>query len=157
MTKGYLEWMSCLHAWNAAVSDHDGEWRLDGGCRWDPEGAARQLMASVDRIDEVDVSSWSGPHLGTLDSAGVWHPAPPIEAASVRWDDRGGGWMMSWWQGREQEERDSDADTALEACIELRQLIGPEPREIRIHWPDHTTEMWTGLISSSLEPKGGAQ
>jgi len=153
MTKGYLEWMSDLRAWNAAVSDHDGEWRLDGGCRWDPEGAARQLVASVDRIDEVDVSALSGPHLGTLDAAGFWHPAPHIHAPAVRWDDR--GWVMSWWQARQEHERDSDADTALEACIELRQLIGPEPREIRIHWPDHTSEMWTGLISHMpFEPRG---
>ena len=153
MTKGYLKWMSDLHAWNAAVSDHDGEWRLDAGCRWDPEGAARQLMASVDRIDEVSVSSSSGPNFGTLDSAGVWHQAPPIEAASVRWDDRG-WWVMSWWQAREQHHRDSDGDTAMEACLELRQLIGPEPREIVIYFPDHTTEIWTGIISSSLEPRG---
>jgi len=147
MIKGYLEWMSDLHAWNAAVSDHDGEWRPDGGCRWDPRGAAEALMTSVDRIDEVHVSILGGVDLGTLDGAGMWHPAPPVGAASVRWDDRG-WWVMCWWTDRQVQERGSDVDTAAEACVELRHLIGPEPREIRIHWPDHTTEMWTGLISS---------
>lgn len=152
MTKGYLEWMSGLRAWNAAVSDHSGEWRLDGGCRWDPEEAARHLMASVDRVTGVYVSILGGADLGTLDHTGRWTPAEEVRGAIVRWGDT--GWQMIWGQYGGTEERESDAETAIEACIELRQLIGPDPREIRIFGPGGSVTEWTGLISSSLEPRG---
>jgi len=147
MTKGYLEWMPDLRAWNAAVSDHDGEWRLDGGCRWDPRGAAEALVASVERIDEVHVSILGGIDLGTLDAAGVWHLAPEIRDPCVSWDPRG-FWSMSWEQGGAKREIDSDADEVIEAACEMRQIIGPEPKEITLWLADHTSERWAGLIAS---------